>query len=375
MSLAELLEAAWQRSPHARLFDARGDVAYAQRTAAESLLAGPPSLGLANRNDRFTERRGKWENEIELSAPVWLPGQRDARLAAAEADLARNDAAAGAARLALAGELRTRVWDAIGAGDELALARERLEFARSLEADVVRRVAAGEVARRDALLAGAETLAAQTAVAETETRRARALERLRLLTGDERLPDEAREPVRERAASHPRLAAAERGVERARAHLRVARESRRESPEIGVQYRRDRDAYGEPSRDTFAFAVKIPLATEARNRPLIAAAQAELAEADGEQWLAQATLESEEREALLALEAADRVAALAERRLAAVAEAAALVRKAFDLGEASLAELLRVLAATREAQLDLARAGAAKGFATARVNQSRGVLP
>jgi len=377
VTLAELLEAAWQRSTQARLTNARQAVADAHRTAAESLFPGAPTLALANRNDRLTEDRGQTENEIELAAPIWLPGQRAARLRAVEAERAVNDAVSRAARLALAADVRARVWAGIGARDELELARSRLENSQALEADVARRVSAGELARRDLLFVSTESLGAQTAVAEAEAGLARALEQLRQLTGIASLPAKPHEPLHERPvdAPDPRLEVAQRTVERAHAGIRVAQESRRDNPEIGVQYRRDRGASGDRTLDTVRIAIKIPFATEARNRPLAAAAQAELAQADGDLWLARLSLESEGREALLALESARTVVGLAERRVAAAAEAAGLSQKAFELGETSLAELLRVLGILREARLQFARARTAESFAIARVNQSRGVLP
>lgn len=374
-TLAGLLDDAWARQPHGEVLEARRAEIDARRRAADHPFAGPPVLGLAHRNDRLNDDRGKWEHEVEIAAPLWLPGQRDARRRLADAEDEEGSAAALAARLELAGELRAVVWQAIAARDEALAEGERAALARRLAEDVARRVRAGDLAQADLLAAEAETAGAQAALADAIARRDQALERLRALTGRDVLPDPAVEEVRAASGEHPRLAAALQALRRAESRLKLVEATKRDNPEVGVQWRRDREAYGEPSRESVRLALRIPLATEDRNRPLVTAAATELVSAAGAHRRLVTVLASDERAARTALDGVERRIEHAQERRAAAVERLRLLRRAFDLGELSLAELLRAQSAARESELDLVRLRAARGEAIARLNQARGVLP
>ncbi|MFX7090657.1 TolC family protein, partial [Acinetobacter baumannii] len=83
---------------------------------------------------------------VALGVPIWLPGQRAARGELADAQLAEADARARLARLAVAGELRDRVWQLAAAAAEQEVLRRRVLNATSLRDDVARRVSAGDLA-------------------------------------------------------------------------------------------------------------------------------------------------------------------------------------------------------------------------------------
>ena len=108
---------------------------------------------MRHRGDRFTDARGVRESEVALGVPIWLPGQRTARGEWADAQLAEADARTKLARLTIAGELRERVWQLAAATGELEVLHRRVVNATSLRDDVARRVAAGDLARTDLLLA------------------------------------------------------------------------------------------------------------------------------------------------------------------------------------------------------------------------------
>lgn len=376
-SLAELLEAAWARRPEAQSLQARRLEARESGAPAESLLAGAPALGLSTRNDRLTENRGKLEYEVEVSAPLWLPGEREARRTLASAEVALPDAAAAVARLGLAGDLRRIVWLALAARADTALIRARREAAEALAADVERRARAGELARADALLARADALRVQGLQVAAEGRLQNALAQLRLLTGAERLPEPAEEPLRDAAPAQedPRLAAAAAAIERARAQSGLTALATRASPEFGVQFRRDRDRSGVEANDSLSFQLRIPFATEARNRPLRAAAEARLTEAMVEARYRRSALDAAAQAASLELENARRALPPADARREATREAERLARQAFRLGETSLAELLRTTAIAADAEGDALAARLAVSRAIAMLNQARGWMP
>jgi len=168
-ALAEALEQAWPLHPKAAALDARAAEAQARSDIAASLTPSPAALSLGHLNDNPGSGRGKQEWEIELAAPLWLPGQKAGRAAEAASVMDEIAARRAALRLELTGELRTAWWALAAARQANELAQRRLHSARSLEADVLRRYRAGDLSRIDANQARGETLAAQAESLQAET--------------------------------------------------------------------------------------------------------------------------------------------------------------------------------------------------------------
>lgn len=375
-TLREALDKAWERAVQARVAESRRAEADASRTVANSWFPEPPSIGLSEKSGRFDSNRGAREREIELALPLWLPGQRAAREAFAARDAADAEAALAAARLALAGELRSAVWSLAAAKSEVDIAAERLATAETLEADVMRRQKAGDLARTDLLLAQEETLAAKAALAEVRTRERQALGRLRVLTGLDSMPsaiEEAEPPAT--AGSHPRLAFAQAAVERARADVQVTREDRRNPPELFIGVAQTRDDFSVPSYNSVRLGIRVPFGTEARNAPKLAVTNSTLIKAEADLRQTMAEIETEQSAAQAALGNAQAAYQATQLRAALADERLSLQKKAFSLGELGLSEFMRIRAAANESRLELLRAQYALGAARAQLNQAKGILP
>lgn len=376
-TLHEVFEKAWANSPQGRTAEAKRDEVATSRTVAESWFPAAPKIDAFHRTDRWNSDLGNQESEIGISIPLWLPGQKAARRSLAEADGEENEGDIQATRLAVAGELRKALWTLVMARSEAEVAAERLKTALGLEADLGRRLKVGEIARSDLLLARQETASARAAAADAQLVVVRSLQRYRVLTSTDRLPDNPQEPVAVVAnrAVDPRVAAGQAVIERARAALRLAQESRREAPSIGVLYRRDRDVSGANPRDSVGFAISIPLAVAARNAPLMASANTALIEAEARYRRLVAEVEAEVLEAEAQLESAALGAALAVEREQAAAERLTLMRRSFELGETSLVELLRARSQSTEARIEEVRSRSRLSAAQANLNQARGITP
>jgi len=374
-SLHEALNRAWERAAQGRIAESRGLIAKAGMSAAHSWFPEAPSIEFSHRDDRLNENLGLREREIDLNLPLWLPGQRKAQKGLAEQEAADGRAAIAGARLALAGRLREAAWSYAAARTESGIADERLDTAMRLEADVARRVKAGDLARTDLLMAREETLAARNAATEAHTRERQAQIRYRALTGLETLPKRMEEEVSRADQPHPRLLMAETATSRARAEIALVRESRRDAPELSVGWQQSRDAQSQPDNNSLRLGLRFPFATEGRNAPRMASANAGLilAEAENRQILDE--IEADQREAEALLENAVATHSTAGERMAAATERLRLLQKAFDLGELALAELMRARGNASQAGLEAARGRVALAAAKARVNQSRGVLP
>ena len=109
-SLSVAVQRAWERAGLDQVASAGQLDASAATAVADAWFAAAPTVGLAQRDDRFNRDRGLRERELELALPLWRPGQRSA--AQAVATVAASEVAATLAerRLALAGEVRSHAW-------------------------------------------------------------------------------------------------------------------------------------------------------------------------------------------------------------------------------------------------------------------------
>lgn len=377
LSLHEAVEAAWARNPAARASAARREELTARRKAANGLFPAPPSVSFSHRSDQPYNGQGQREYEAELSLPLWMPGARKTTRATAQAELGRFDAKLVLAKLKLAGEVRDAYWQVRLAANERDLAHRRADEAIVLAGDVARRVKSGDLARASLNQArGLEHQARATALA-AEARATRALRLFTVLTGFTRLPDKAEEEAARvyLLEAHPLLNAHRRTLEAARAKLKQTTTIKRDHPELILGAGRSRDDTRDPYGDTVHVGVRFPLSTQARNRPLIAAASADLEEAEA--TLAQETdrVAAEIDAVRAGLELAKQVEQLASERLRLAIDTHKLYAKAFRLGEVDLQTRLRAENERFDAELALTRARLDAGRAIASLNQSYGLVP
>jgi len=386
--LATALEQALLRHPEAVALEARAAEAEAAGDIAGGLLPEAGAVAIGSRNDRWNRNRGQQEYEVELAAPLWLPGQKSASLAAAQRQAEDVAARHQALRWSLAGELREAWWALAAARSAAGLAQRRLETARALESDVQRRYRAGDLSRIDANLAQAEVLAAEAEQIEAAALRLTAEQALQALTGlpaPEQLAEEtATVPEAVTTATtattgatsvHPLLAAASATARAARARHALALESGRAAPELALRVVRERGDFAEPYSSSVGLRLKIPFSSEARQRRDDAASRAEAVQAEAELQRAGQRLELDAQRARLKLDAASRQLAMAGQRRSLARDNLQLAEKAFALGESDLAALLRIRAAAFDAESLHDRQRVARAAAVSRLNHALGVLP
>ena len=377
VSLRAALDAAWQRAVAARESEGQRRRAEADRTAAGSFWAAPPSLELSHRSDRLHRNTGSRESEIGVAVPLWLPGQRAARAGTADAAASQARAAEQVARLRLAGELREAAWQLAASEAEADQADTQAQGLKQLADDVERRVRAGDLARADALAAQAEQLAAAALQAEVRQRLQAARARWALLTGMASAPDltAANGVAPGSAAPHPELQLASQSTELARQRLELMRRSRRDAPELTVGVRQDVSGRAEASQGSVVVGLRLPFGTDDRNRPLEASALSELDVAQTREQRLRERVDSDIAAARDALRSAQAQLDAETARARLLRERAALIDKSFRAGETPLPDLLRALAAAALADSAAARQTAALGLARARLQQTLGLLP
>ncbi len=379
VTLRAALDAAWQRAVTARESDGQRRRADADRAVAGSFWAAPPSLELSHRDDRLQSNAGTRETEIGVAVPLWLPGQRAARAGTADAAVAQAQAATQVALLRLAGELRDAAWQIFALQAEAAQADGLAQALKQLADDVERRVSAGDLARADALAAQAEQLAASALQTEMRQRLQAARARWALLTGLTAAPELPAATVSDgalgAAAAHPELQLASQSTELARRRVELMRHSRREPPELTVGVRQDKPGRAEASQGSLVVGLRLPFGTDDRNRPLEAAALAELDVAETHEQRLRERLDSDIAAARDAQRAAEAQLEAETARARLLRERATLIDKSFRAGETPLADQLRALAAAGQADGAVARQTASLGLARARLQQALGLLP
>ncbi|RNE90896.1 TolC family protein, partial [Marichromatium sp. AB32] len=241
-----------------------------------------------------------------------------------------------------------------------------------------KRVGAGELARVDLLVARQQTLEREAELRDAQLEHDRALADYRQLTGLQTLP----EPLRETPAStdalptdHPLLEDADSALALARAEREQAQRERRGNPVLSVGGKRAREVRGADTADSLQLEISLPFGLASQSAPALARAERGYTERATDLQRARLAAERTLIAAQLAREGAATALTVAERRHALAQQALQLGRRAFDLGERDLTDLLRTQASARVASLDLALRRLELGRAQARLNQALGVIP
>jgi cobalt-zinc-cadmium efflux system outer membrane protein len=376
-TLRDAVERAWARQPVNQAQPARTEEFAAKRDAAQAWFPESPSLVVSNRDDRLHRDQGAREVSAAIALPLWLPGERGRQGAIVSAELDQYNAALAAAKLKIAGEVRDAYWQARLTENELALARRKVEEATALAADVERRVKAGDLARVDLNQAKAAEGLARAVVTEAEIKTFRARQGFNMLTGLNTLPGGEETLAADAAGidNHPLLAPLQRAVPAMQAKLNLVTQSLRNIPELELGLRRERGLFNEPYSHSLEVRFRLPFATDARNKPRIAAANAELIEAQAAFGFERARLAAELEVARRELGQAREVLRLTESRFTLAADTQRLLAKAFALGELDLITRLRAENERFEAELAHARARVEASRAVSRLNQAQGILP
>ena len=338
-------------------------------------------FALAQRNDRWTDQSDMRENDISLSAPFFLPGQKSARQTLAHSTIDAQAAQVANARLSIAGEVRERLWAVAAAREVLVEASDHEHHLQAIADEVMLRVQAGDLARTDGMLAQQEVLAAKGAIAIARRNAFDAWSRYHLLTGQSDIADlvfeapSASPALRVLQEQHPRMLAAQATLERERMALKLVSATRSEPPVIGISMRREQDGTMAQSRNSIGIALQIPIGTSARNRPLETAALTNIATAMAQQAQTAAAIGVDVALAREQLAVSQQALDAAEARTALTREHTQLIERAFRLGERGLADLLRSRILAHDAESAQRQERVAVGLAHARINQASGVMP
>lgn len=377
-SIATALNQAWSRHPQAVTFIARVAEAKARADLAASFAPAAPSVSLSNVSDRLNADSGKDAWELELSIPLWLPGQRSARTLESTNAVSEVQSRQIALRLQLAGELREAWWSLSGARLAVDLAQRRESAVVALESDVMRRFKVGELARIDANLAKNERLLAEGELLDAKSALLQADQTYRLLTGANAptsLAEEKVATVSITESEHPQLVAALAAEQLAQARMGVAEKTRRDAPELAFRIARDRGDFNTPYANSVGVKLTLPFSSDSKTHQERSAARAEVSQAQAEIGLVRQRIELDETRARQGVELAQVQLLKAQERLKVTSDSLSLAEKSFSLGESDLPTLLRARLSVFEAEAVVNKQRLARSLGISRLNQSLGVLP
>ncbi|MCR0982645.1 TolC family protein [Roseomonas pecuniae] len=338
---------------------------------SDSLVPGSFAVSGSIRGDARGPRTAR-EGQVELAAPLWLPGQRSAVAETVVRDVASAEERLGLRRLELSGLLREAWWEAALRRAEMRVQRDRLATAGDLVNEARRRVDLGEVAEPDLLLAQNERVSAELALAQAQAAEEAAVLAYRTLTGGADPGQGAEE--RALPGQHPALRAAAAAVEAAEAQVRLVAATPIDNPELGGFVMRQEGDVTEQGT-SFGLRLRVPLPSAARNRPREAAAQAELTSAGSRLLQVRRLTEAAAVRAEAALRRAEEAQTLARRRLSIAQQQLASGNRAFRAGEMTLFDLVRIRQIGIDAASTAAQAEVNVGLGRARLNQALGAEP
>ena len=377
-TLHDLVEKSLPHYPNSQLLAAKKLMLEARQTQANSLLPGSAALILRNQNDQLLSRNGETEWEAGVEFPIWLNGQRKARAAIANIASQNLTADTQYLRLQLAGMVRDALWDIQLMQGLADIAKAKHEAASQLQRDIEKRVSLGDMAQKDLLLAQTETLQAESERINAEAEVQHAKFRYVNLTGLSIIPAEfteiksAKSDVEE---THLALLEANGKIALSIEQRNLVRLENRDNPTVTLGTRSLRGATDTQYNNSFGITVRIPLQSTTRNTPLQAAAEMQYAENQAHLSQLKLLLAAAMHEAEHNLEVGSAQLEVLTKQHNIAQQSLSVTRKAFQLGELDLSDLMRVQTQAFNTEKSLKNQQIQQLWNTARYNQAVGELP
>lgn len=340
------------------------------------LFEGAPSATLNWQSDKGGAGLGYREYEAEVSAPLFLPGERGAARRAASAQLDAARAQLDLARLDLAARLRA-AWAERGRAEGAArIARRLAEDSVQLVAATRRLAGAGEQSQLDLVQVEALQAQAEAESARTDAAFVAADAQWRALIGASAAAFVDARPIDGAGLDdHPllRLRRAEEAFGTASA--RRASLGGFPSPEIGLLARREREARGLDDLESFGFMVRLPLGRDPGTRAATAEARAVEIRARAASGQDRRALEAGILASRARLAAAERSLSGARTRVDRLTQALTFTERGRREGALGFIEYLRARSALAEAELALSDATVDRATAEGDLAQALGIAP
>lgn len=350
LTVSDVVQAAMAHSPDKIVAQSNEKFSDALSSRASSLFSGTPELSFKHQNDGLISDQGLREWETSLDMPLWMPGQKSASRQKARMSEQETAAYQKLITLQIIGQVRELLWKLKLADAVLTESRQNLVIARALENDVLKRIAAGNLPKQDAILSSKEIMARKMDLINVEAEYIHVAKRYESITGLNQMPEFIEEILEHGDKNQPQELHVEKSpiVELANAKVGFMRAEFSESnnswssaPKLSLGLKRERGSFMDRNIDSVSFGLSIPLGADVHMTSKRAAVAKTLAEAERDRELIKREVRLALHEAEHELEICEVQLPFAQSHFELSKENLRLSQKAFDMGESDLLELLK----------------------------------
>jgi len=375
LTLSSLLATTLERHPQAGVLAARSATFEAETKYGNRWIPETTQLTAFHMSDRSFDDNGVYENEVALSFPMWLPGEKKAQTRLGKVLSASRESGEAEFRWRVSGQLRQQLWQLKLAVRQWQLAVEHEQRLAEVLSQVTLFAEVGELSRADQLATMEEYAIWKGETMLLEAEYMDAIRLYRSFTGLEVIPasiDETLSELQEVEPEHPALRQAMDHLAESSASTEVVSQRTNARPSLDVFWRGFRGDARSPDVNALGVGFAVPLGKSPRREPEVAKAYELVAGAEAE-------LLETKRELDLQLHEANHVLHTTRERLEnsdAIVKTATerhqLDKLAFELGEFSTREWLRRLSQLKKIEQSHELLLIQQGAAVAAYNQAVG---
>ena len=347
-----MVSAAMQQSSESLLLASKRNQADAYAGASDGILPGQYTWRAQVFDDGATENQGIRETEMGIDIGLWRRGERNAARMLSTSYGKRVELFDRYLLWLSSGRVRQALAALNDADNVLTGEQEIAENLKAIEDVVLAMLTEGAVAEAELLRVQAEVLDQELRILDAEAALVDAERNYQMVTGlairplenlVEPLPHFGNEFSQlEVAEDHPLLQMLRQEVEVFKGGAERIRFNARNRTTISVGVRREEIGAMAPNTDTLSIGISIPLGGMRQSRPLVEDALGVAADAEVSLHQAQRSLQSSLHEAAHELDVITEALSVNSRRKALAERRVAMTLAAFDEGEASLEDVLRV---------------------------------
>ena len=377
LTLSSLLETTLVRHPYSGVLLAGQGTVAAEIKYGKHWFPEVVEVGGFHLSDRQLDDIGVYENEVALSLPLWLPGEKRAQTALGEAASTAQASREAEFRWRVSASLRQQLW-------QLMLTRRQWELALEQEQrlqDVLEQVTifteAGDFSRADQLATMQELAIWKSQTMTLEADYQDAVREYQLLTGLLNVPSDISETLsaeQEIRGDHPALQMAMDQFAEAAASSEVTRQGNSARPSVQVFWRGFRGNRTGQDINALGLGLAVPLGQSPRRGPEIARANEGLANAEARLLETRRWLDLQLHEARHLLRTTREQLVNSTTMVEAASERYRLDKLAFELGEFSVWDWLRRLSEFKKIEQSHELLLMQQGAAIAAYNQAVGEI-
>ena len=377
LTLSSLLETTLERHPQAGVLLAGQSTAAAEVTYGKHWFPEVMQVNGFHLSDRQLDDIGAYENEVALSLPLWLPGEKRAQTALGEAASTAQVSREAEFRWRVSATLRRQLWQLMLAKRQWELALEQEQRLHDVLEQVTIFTEAGDFSRADQLATMQELAIWKSETITLEADYQDAVREYQALTGLPKVPSdisETRSEEQDIRKDHPALQVVMDQLAEAAALAEVTRQGNSARPSVQVFWRGFRGDRASPDVNALGFGLAVPLGRSPRRGPEIARANAGLANAEARLLETRRRLDLQLHEARHLLKTTREQLQNSNDMVEAASERYRLDKLAFELGEFSVWEWLRRLSEFKKIEQSHELLLMQQGAAIASYNQAVGEM-